>query len=414
MDRLSEMHDIELFGDIISLTRNVYRATYNRDLQPLYCSCDNPYYPLLLHSGKVLDRLRSETSHEKPVLISNRVGLFWIADFTPEENGSFLYVHLLGPMFIQDVPPKVIKNRILQEGGTRISAEEQQLLADFVLSLPVVSVTRLHEYGIMLHYCLRRERISIESFEHLSAVSREPERKHDSEADAYKLNALESWKIENRLLTMVENGDVGSLKESVRIASTVNPSSLGDGDHIRQLKNIAIIFTALCTRAAIKGGLPVELAYSVSDKYIQNIERSRSIKEITAQNMSMQQEFVSRVHTIRSQSELSPQIIRCCAILERDYRQKINLEDVARELWYSPTYLSRLFNKEMQMSITDYVTSVRIREAKKLLRASNESIQQLSYELGFSSPGYFIDKFKAATGMTPNEYRRSGSEKTKD
>jgi len=53
------------------------------------------------------------------------------------------------------------------------------------------------------------------------------------------------------------------------------------------------------------------------------------------------------------------------------------------------------------------VTAIRIREAKKLLRASSESIQQLSYELGFSSPSYFIDKFKKATGMTPVEYRGS-------
>jgi len=407
MDKTTEIHDIELFGDIISLTRNIYRATYDSELQQLYCSCDNPYYPLLLHSGKVLRRLRSEMGHDKPVLISNRVGLFWIADFSTGEDGSLKYIHLLGPMFIQNVPPKVIKNRIVQEGGTRISYSEQQLLSDFVLSLPVVSVTRLHEYAIMLHYCLRREHISIEGFEFLSETTEKRDRTRSPVEEAYALNAQASWKIENHLLTMVENGDVEALEASARLASSVNPASLGDGDHIRQLKNIAIIFTALCTRAAVRGGLPVELAYMISDKYIQNIERGRSLKEIAAQNMSMQREFVTRVHAVREQAELPPQIIRCCAILERDFRKKINLEEVARELWYSPTYLSRLFNKEMNMSITDYVTAIRIREAKKLLRASSESIQQLSYELGFSSPGYFIDKFKAATGMTPNEYRRT-------
>lgn len=322
MDEITEMHDIALFGDIISLTRNVYRATYNSALEPIYLSCDNPYYPLLLRSGRVFERLRTEASHDRPVIISNRVGLFWIADFTPEANGTFRYLHLLGPLFIQDVPPKVIKNRIAEAAGTRMKYRDQQELADFVLSLPVVSVTRLHEYAIMLHYCLRREQISIEGFEFLSEAQEKREQARSPVEDAYVLNAQASWKIENRLLTMVESGDVEALEASARIASSVNPASLGDGDHIRQLKNITIIFTALCTRAAVRGGLPVELAYMVSDKYIQNIERGRSLKEIAAQNMSMQREFVTRVHAVRSQAELSPQIVRCCAVLERDFRKK--------------------------------------------------------------------------------------------
>ncbi len=83
---------------------------------------------------------------------------------------------------------------------------------------------------------------------------------------------------------------------------------LGNGDPIRNLKNMTIIYTALCTRAAIHGGLPPEISYNLSDMYIQSIEASRSLGEIAEVNSAMVDDFVRRVHHCRTHPERSPQM----------------------------------------------------------------------------------------------------------
>lgn len=258
-----------------------------------------------------------------------------------------------------------------------------------------------------MHYCLTREEITYAAFDYMSFGNGDVSFSENDEILSQDAHA--SWKIEQQLLSMIEEGNIDFLNESLRIGGNVNLSNLGNGNHMRQLKNITIINTALCTRAAIRGGVPIEIAYTLSDRYIQQIEKSCNLEDIYTANISMQEDFVNRVHHIKINSEISPQIQRCCALIQRDFAKPIFLKDLANELGYSSTYLSRLFNKEMGISIAAFINSTRIEEAKKLLHATGESIQQIALTTGFSSSSYFIDKFKEATGMTPNEYRRSKS-----
>lgn len=78
--------------------------------------------------------------------------------------------------------------------------------------------------------------------------------------------------------------------------------NLGNGDSIRHIKNITIVYTALCIRAAIRGGVDSEIAYTLSDQYINAIETCASLSEIAEVNAAMQEDFVRRVHQIKKQT----------------------------------------------------------------------------------------------------------------
>lgn len=90
-------------------------------------------------------------------------------------------------------------------------------------------------------------------------------------------------------------------------------------------------------------------------------------------------------------------------IYENRY-QKIALHEVAAQLEITPGYLSRIFKKVTQMSFSDYITQVKMEEAKTLLLRDNNRIYEVSSILGYEDPYYFSKVFKRVTQMTPSEY----------
>ena len=82
------------------------------------------------------------------------------------------------------------------------------------------------------------------------------------------------------------------------------------------------------------------------------------------------------------------------------------LEDLAQAAGMPLQSFCRNFKKRTSMTVVEYLHSVRINNAKKLLQQSKFYVDDICYEVGFNSVSFFNRKFKEHTGMTPMEYRR--------
>lgn len=91
--------------------------------------------------------------------------------------------------------------------------------------------------------------------------------------------------------------------------------------------------------------------------------------------------------------------------IECHFRQPFHLELLAEALHLSSYYVSHLFKQYTGVSLTDYVTARRIREACVLLGNSDRPVQSIAREVGRLSPPYFCKLFKKHKGMTPLDYR---------
>lgn len=98
-------------------------------------------------------------------------------------------------------------------------------------------------------------------------------------------------------------------------------------------------------------------------------------------------------------------VSRCKEEVRRRLHTKVTVEELAKSLDLSPSYLSRMFHKEQGITITDYVAQEKIRAAQNMLLTTDLSYEAIAYELGFSSQSYFGAVFKRLTGVTPREYR---------
>lgn len=82
----------------------------------------------------------------------------------------------------------------------------------------------------------------------------------------------------------------------------------------------------------------------------------------------------------------------------------ITIEELARHVHYSRTYITVQFKAATGMSIMDYVEQQRINRAKELLLQGNRSVTQIADELGYSSIQYFSRRFRKAVGCAPSQY----------
>lgn len=121
-------------------------------------------------------------------------------------------------------------------------------------------------------------------------------------------------------------------------------------------------------------------------------------------------DFIRFVHAILRQRtgnsqapSLSEQVVR---YLSRNYRQTISLEHLARQLNYSPQYISRKFKEQTGSSTMDYVIRLRMDEAKELLLATTATLQEVAVHVGYPDLMYFNRMFKKNVGITPGQYRK--------
>ena len=83
----------------------------------------------------------------------------------------------------------------------------------------------------------------------------------------------------------------------------------------------------------------------------------------------------------------------------------ITLPYIADMMHFNPSYLSRLFKKVTNISISDYIMECKLTSAKHLLADTDNKIQDIAESLGYTSQSNFARVFRKATGMTPNDYR---------
>ncbi|MED3563182.1 response regulator [Bacillus xiapuensis] len=93
--------------------------------------------------------------------------------------------------------------------------------------------------------------------------------------------------------------------------------------------------------------------------------------------------------------------------IESNYADSITLESVAEYVELSPFYFSKLFKDRFGMTFIDYLTEIRIKEAKAQMDDPAKSLKEICYSIGYKDPNYFSRVFKKLTGTSPTEYRKA-------
>lgn len=182
-------------------------------------------------------------------------------------------------------------------------------------------------------------------------------------------------------------------------------------DKERSYRNLGICAVTLVSRAAIRGGVNAELAFSLCDSYIMAIEQLKNIYHLGPLVEKAKTNFCTMVkeqhehRTASQKKQLHPLVEKAKDYIFSNLHGKVTLQEAAGHLLVNPNYLSDLFRKQEGIPFSAFVTSEKIKLVKNLLVYSDYSFVEIANYLGFTSQSYLGKQFKDKTGMTLREYR---------
>lgn len=291
------------------------------------------------------------------------------------------------------------------------SANKSELIL-YYQSLPVLEHVKYVQASILLYYLLYQRRLDtaevIQKNKHLerTAILKEHvdlEISRNREYIAFHHDPL----FEKKLFQNVKEGR----KEELMKYSSIAPEEGNFGvmskrSHLRNQKNITIVGIALATRAAIDGGLHPEVAYTLSDLYIQNLEDLNEIKRVDTLFKDALYDFAERVQNVKVH-KYSKSVTLCQDYIFKHLYEDINLTRLAEYAAINPSYLSDLFKRETGISISEFIQREKIEEAKKLMIYTQHSLSEIYTMLNFYDQSYFTKVFKKCTGVTPKHFKNS-------
>ncbi|REL23998.1 helix-turn-helix domain-containing protein [Rhodohalobacter sp. SW132] len=99
-------------------------------------------------------------------------------------------------------------------------------------------------------------------------------------------------------------------------------------------------------------------------------------------------------------------VIKAQQVIEKQYREKMTVGEIADKLALSRRSLERRFKRATSNTIVEYIQRVKIEAAKKEFESSQKNVNEVMYEVGYSDAKSFRNLFRSVTGLTPIEYRK--------
>lgn len=340
---------------------------------------------------------------DKPFLMSDSLGLIWVGEYTvvTEDLGRVLV--LMGPAFISETSARVLDDRLREKN---ISSHIRNVCKSILAEVPVFTMPVMHQYIKMLHFAATNEELRLKDIvyqtDDLESSSEDSVRKH---SEKHYLDYEKSHSREQLIMQCIKDGNLKYIDVVDDIGVRTIPDDYMTGDPLREAKNAVIIFTAMCRRAAMEGKLSVKAAKEIEIRYIRRIEKCTTITEIANLRQAVIAEYVSRVHDLSAIPGISQPIRDCCDYIKNHFTEPMTLSEIAKSVCYSEYYLTRKFQKEMGVSLKEYINKIRLEYAKIQLISTEDSIQTISEKVQFGTRNYFTKVFREQEGCTPSEYR---------
>lgn len=99
-------------------------------------------------------------------------------------------------------------------------------------------------------------------------------------------------------------------------------------------------------------------------------------------------------------------VIDILKYIDNNINTKITMDELSKKFYFNKDYIMRIFKKELNLTITDYINKKRIYNSLKELRETNDLILKIALNNGFQSQEYYSEIFTKIIGAAPNTYKK--------
>jgi two-component system, response regulator YesN len=330
------------------------------------------------------------------------------------DGGKNLTAFVCGPILLRHMNP-FLEQSILTK-AKRLSLDEASLMR-ILPEIPVFSERRVQAAADLLfmmanyfskvdsasqqkqHQITQQQALLAEGL--LLSKRREPS---DATHTLSHLQSRSDIYKERELVDLIKMGD--RKKARGLLDELLGTTLFRSHEHIGVLKARALEIIFIIARAAVEAGANLEEILGFKYQYIQNLSKDDSQETLyyfLRKAFDQLFECIYQNRNIRHTGVFA----KAKEFIWGNYNQEISLKKIAEAVKISPFYLSHLFRKEMGISFSEYLTSVRISIAKKLLKQTELSIIEICLEVGYQDPSHFAKIFRKKEGVRPTEYRKN-------
>lgn len=286
----------------------------------------------------------------------------------------------------------------------RLRLDREESLRDYYMSLPKLSEMNVHYAALLLKQLFDggAQPISIEK-EPLDQDAIAQELSHNTYQNRMNMFRHPPYFFEEEITRQIIIANHAHALQLLGELNSLERARLADTP-LRSLKNSLIGSVTLFTRAAITGGVPSDEAFTLSDTFIQLIERQSDLASLSTIEEAVLMRFIDRVALYRK-TKYSALVRKTITYIDEYLTDELSAEAVAAQVFVNPDYLSARFRQEVGETLHRFVLRRRIEEATHFMRYSTQSISNIAAFYRFSSQSHFISVFKKYKGMTPREYR---------
>lgn len=348
--------------------------------------------PIFLDNGPVTNEVLKRINFKKLSRVSSITGEI----YTVKDDSGLRFISykledgtlILGP-YIYDLDP-------IPSLGRRFSIRDD---------LPIKTTEKINSYIQLIEvtqnslktfnseYVVRDIDIHNPVFEHTKKINQ----------DLIK----QTYDMEKQVRNYISKGDITGLKTLIdSLDVQMDFTDRLPNNPLRVEKNMCIIINTLGRISAEKGGLPSFLLHNISEQFALKIEKLTSVDQTSKLRIEIMTEYCSAVKNYGLKNH-SSRIVKTCEYIIEHLHHKLELSELAEYVNCNPSYLSRLFKKEMGRTISAYIRDKRIMEARWMLSHTEDSITDIALNLGFEDVNYFSKVFHKEMSLSPTEYRKT-------
>ncbi|HWI54358.1 MAG TPA: PocR ligand-binding domain-containing protein, partial [Desulfobacteria bacterium] len=225
----------------------------------------------------------------------------------------------------------------------------------------------------------------------------------EQKLNSQRFDLTYSLEKERELISKIRLGDIESANNI--FSEMLAEIFINGAAQIHVVKARVLELSVVISRAAVEGGAEFEAILKINTEFLQEISRFNTFGEINLGAVQVLEKYLDAVR--KHNNVKNHQIVsKVMDFIRSNYHRNLTLEEIAGAVFLSPYYVSRVFKEDQKLTIMDYLTKVRLEEAKKLLKNPRYNIDDIAEKLGYNDPSYFSKVFRRKEGMSPSKFRQ--------
>ena len=316
-------------------------------------------------------------------LICGQVLLWKVDDLFWDEMGPF-YQQLSLPMQ-QKLQKEASRLKIISGNQCESSAKMLSVIARYIVN--AYDATLLEQKS-------RQEWRN-------TILARLEEQKEEHKDEVFDLSVY--LKRERRFLQALRMADAQKIKKLIPLLFT--DIEMLSGHDVHQVCHMLQELVVLSSRALMEAGIESAAVMDLSSTYQNKALTYSRIEDLFSYTYQIFDQLLESVYLLIDTQEHTSVIKSVRKYIDDHYSEKIKMQDIAKSVSMSPSYLATLFKRKMNLSIHDYLLRVRIEKSIELMQNRELSIPEIIQECGIGSRSYYNKVFKKLIGLTPGKYR---------